>query len=151
VCKDRTDVRIRLPDRLLMARIMRIQRFGHNRISLFGGGKDLSETEWKSVFRQLVAAGFLNVDIGGKGGFKLNSSCRPVLKGEQRFQLRKDPVPLKSKAKSAIGKTGRSPKRRKAGDLRAFAGRALERLLLCAWQSPKNKGSRPTSYFMTRH
>ncbi len=75
----------------------RICRFGHDRISTFGIGTELSEREWKSVFRQLVAAGLLNIDIDGKGGFRLSALSRPVLKGEQKFELRKDPEPTKSK------------------------------------------------------
>jgi ATP-dependent DNA helicase RecQ len=82
----------------------RIRHFGHDTVSTFGIGKELTETEWKSVFRQLVAAGMLKVDIGGKGGFKLSPTCRPVLRGEKTFELRRDPVPLKNKAKLAIEK-----------------------------------------------
>ena len=49
----------------------RIKDFRHDKVSTFGIGKELTETEWKSVFRQLVAAGMLSVDIGGKGSLKL--------------------------------------------------------------------------------
>jgi ATP-dependent DNA helicase RecQ len=82
----------------------RIRHFGHDTVSTFGIGKELNETEWKSVFRQLVAAGMLKVDIGGKGGFKLSPTCRPLLRGEKTFMLRKDPVPVKGKAKLTIEK-----------------------------------------------
>lgn len=73
----------------------RIQHFGHDTVAEFGSGRELSETGWKSVFRQLVAAGLLSMDIEGKGGFKLTSKCGPLLKGEQTFELRKDPEPIK--------------------------------------------------------
>lgn len=75
----------------------RIRRFGHDRISTFGIGGELSEREWKSVFRQLVAAGLLCIDLDGKGGFRLSPLSRPVLRGEQNFEFRKDPVPTRSK------------------------------------------------------
>jgi ATP-dependent DNA helicase RecQ len=52
----------------------------------------LAEKEWKSVFRQMVAAGLLKVDIEGKGGFQLTPKSRPILKGEQKFLVRRDPV-----------------------------------------------------------
>jgi len=80
----------------------RIRHFGHDTVSTFGIGKELTETEWKSVFRQLVAAGMLKVDMGGKGGFKLSPTCRPILRGEKTFELRRDPVPVKKKSKLII-------------------------------------------------
>ncbi|MCX5814091.1 MAG: DNA helicase RecQ, partial [Proteobacteria bacterium] len=82
----------------------KIRHFGHDRVSTFGIGKELTETEWKSVLRQLVAAGMLKVDIGGKGGFQLSPVCRPVIRGEKVFELRRDPVPVRKKAKITIEK-----------------------------------------------
>jgi ATP-dependent DNA helicase RecQ len=73
----------------------RIRRFGHDRVSTFGIGKDLSEKQWRSVFRQLVAAGLLSVDMQGYGGLRLTETSRPVLRGEQPVRLRKDPTPAK--------------------------------------------------------
>lgn len=86
-----------LTDVLLGKDDERIRRFGHDQVSTFGIGTELSEGEWKSVFRQLVAAGLLSIDIDGKGGFRLSPLSRPVLRGEQKFELRKDPVSAKSK------------------------------------------------------
>ncbi len=86
-----------LTDVLLGKDDERIRRFGHDRVSTFGIGAELSEREWKSVFRQLVAASLLSIDIEGKGGFQLAPESRPVLRGERKIELRKDPVPVKSK------------------------------------------------------
>ncbi len=74
----------------------RMQRFGHKQLSTWGIGKDLSTTEWRSVFRQLVAQGLLSVDIEGFGGLKLTEKSRPVLRGEQPLQFRKDKKTQKS-------------------------------------------------------
>lgn len=79
-----------LIDVLLGKSIERIRSFGHDRLSVYGIGKELSAAEWKSVFRQLVAARFLKVDMGNKGGLRLTSRCRPVLTGKEEFLLRKD-------------------------------------------------------------
>jgi len=68
----------------------RIQGFGHDRLSVFGIGGDLDKTSWRSVFRQLVAAGLLRVDMAGHGGLQLTEAARPVLRGEQTLELRKD-------------------------------------------------------------
>lgn len=63
----------------------------HQRLSTFGIGKELDRNQWRSVFRQLVARGYLRVDAEGHGVLLLNDSCRAVLRGEESLQLRKDP------------------------------------------------------------
>ena len=88
-----------LSDVLLGKTAERILRFGHNRISTFGIGTELSKKEWASVFRQLVAAGFLQVDMEGKGGFFLPPGSRAILRGEQTVRFRRDPAPLKKERK----------------------------------------------------
>ena len=68
----------------------RIRHFGHHGLSTWGIGKELSKTEWKSVFRQLVALNLLMVDVDGHGGLHLGPGCREVLRGERRVDLRRD-------------------------------------------------------------
>jgi ATP-dependent DNA helicase RecQ len=89
-----------LIDVLLGKSADRIRRFGHDRISTFGIGTELSDPEWKSVFRQLVAAGHLKVDIEGKGGFQLTPKSRPIIKGEEKFFVRRDPIAVIRKISS---------------------------------------------------
>ena len=67
----------------------RIQRNGHDQISTFGIGKKFSVAEWRVVMRQLIAIGFLEIDIEHHGALRLTEKCRPVLRGEQSLQLRK--------------------------------------------------------------
>jgi len=73
----------------------KILRCRHDQVSTFGIGRELSHNEWTSVYRQLVAGGFLGADINRMGGFFLAPSSWPVLKGEQTVWLRKDPSPVK--------------------------------------------------------
>jgi ATP-dependent DNA helicase RecQ len=70
----------------------RIRRFGHDRVSTHGIGKELSAEQWKSVYRQLVAAGMISVDVEGHGALKLTDLSRPVLRGERSIRLRQDPA-----------------------------------------------------------
>ena len=70
-------------------------RFGHEQLSVWGIGGELNATQWRSVFRQLVAAGLLEVDVEGYGGLRLTEKARPVLRGEQPLHLRKDPKKAK--------------------------------------------------------
>ena len=67
----------------------RIQSNGHDKLSTFGIGKDMAVTEWKSLFRQLIALSYVNVDMERHGALCLTEKCRPVLAGKQRLQLRK--------------------------------------------------------------
>ena len=94
-CIYRTDQRFGvnyLIDVLLGKDGERIRRFGHDRISTFGIGQDLTADQWKSVYRQLVAAGLVAVDMEGHGALKLTEQSRPVLRGERRLSLRRDPA-----------------------------------------------------------
>ena len=71
----------------------RVERLGHDQISTFGIGSELTGKEWKSLFRQLIASGFISVDLEGYGGFMLTAKSKEILKGTQEFRLRKDPTP----------------------------------------------------------
>lgn len=66
----------------------RIQNNGHDALSTFGIGKDLSVAQWKQVFRQLIAQDYVVVDMSRHGALRLNDRCRPLLKGEQDIRLR---------------------------------------------------------------
>jgi len=68
----------------------RVASFGHDKLSTYGIGKHLGADEWRSVFRQLVARAFLDVDPEGFGGLRLGESCRGILRGEESIQLRRD-------------------------------------------------------------
>jgi ATP-dependent DNA helicase RecQ len=68
----------------------KVRNFGHERLTTYGIGQELSASEWRSVFRQLVAMGLLVVDIAGHGGLRLGPDCRDVLRGERRVQLRRE-------------------------------------------------------------
>ncbi|MDQ2076690.1 DNA helicase RecQ [Marinimicrobium sp. ABcell2] len=68
----------------------KILSLGHDRLSTYGIGRDLSAEEWRSIMRQLVAAGYLDVDPEGFGGLRLTEQCRPVLRGDQPVFLRRD-------------------------------------------------------------
>ncbi len=82
----------------------RIRQSGHQAVSTFGIGTDLSANEWKSVFRQLVANGYLRADPEGYGALQLTEECRPLLKGDKVVQLRKDPVVKQSGTRSTGAK-----------------------------------------------
>ena len=67
---------------------------------LDGIGKELSQSQWSSVYRQLVAGGFLESDIEAYGGLKLTEAAKPVLKGTQEVWLRRDAEPISKVSKA---------------------------------------------------
>ncbi|MDE2389300.1 MAG: DNA helicase RecQ, partial [Betaproteobacteria bacterium] len=67
----------------------RIKEWHHDRLSTFGIGKDLPESTWRAVFRQIVALGLLTVDSESHGALHLTEASRAVLKGQQTIQLRR--------------------------------------------------------------
>ncbi|OEC35368.1 ATP-dependent DNA helicase RecQ [Pseudomonas cuatrocienegasensis] len=71
----------------------KMRSLGHQHLAVFGVGKSLSDGEWRSLFRQLVARGLADVDLEGYGGLRLSDSCRPLLRGEVSLQLRRDLKP----------------------------------------------------------
>ena len=88
----------------------RIRRFGHDRLATFGIGADIDARQWRSVLRQLVARGLLQVDIDGYGGLKLTPAARPVLRGEEVVELRRDTLPAgAARRKRAPAAAGSGP------------------------------------------
>ena len=67
----------------------KMSQYGHDRLPTFGVGKDLDDKAWRSVFRQLVAAGLLQADLAEHGALKLTEAAKPVLKGEQTVEMRR--------------------------------------------------------------
>ncbi|MBC07489.1 DNA helicase RecQ [Thalassospira sp.] len=69
----------------------KIRQNGHDKLSVYAIGKDIAQPQWRSVFRQLLAMGYLQVDVEGHGGVYLTEESRPVLRGEKVVEMRKDP------------------------------------------------------------
>lgn len=67
----------------------KMRQWGHDRLPTFGVGSDLDERTWKSVFRQLAAAGLVHVDLSEHGALQLTEDARDVLKGQRSVQLRR--------------------------------------------------------------
>ena len=75
----------------------RIYQFAHHLLPTYGVGKDLDANQWRSVFRQLVARGYLRVDMDRFGALCLEEQCRGLLRGEESIQLRRDAAKSKGK------------------------------------------------------
>jgi len=83
----------------------RIKQFEHDSLSTYGIGKDTHEQEWRSLFRQLIAFGYVKSDVEGHGAIKLEEKSRPLLRGEIELILRKPALTKDSKKKKGKSKT----------------------------------------------
>lgn len=69
----------------------RVRKMRHDELSTYGIGNDLSEQDWRSVIRQLLARGLL-VAQGEYGTLALSEASAGVLRGETPVGLRRDVI-----------------------------------------------------------
>lgn len=80
-----------LIDILRGASTERIRQQGHEKLATYGIGNDLSDQDWRSVVRQLLARGIL-VAQGDYGTLAPGEQAAGVLRGETAVPLRKDTI-----------------------------------------------------------
>ena len=108
----------------------KVARFGHRRLPAFGSGADRGKNEWRSMIRQMVATGFLQIDIAGYGGLGITDKGRALLRGEGSFLYREDRVVAPSPTRKTRERTGTAePERMLNGDETALLN-ALKALRL---------------------
>ncbi|AOF52987.1 ATP-dependent DNA helicase RecQ [Rodentibacter caecimuris] len=77
----------------------------HDKLSVYGIGKDKSKEHWQSVIRQLIHLGFIQQVIGEfNTTLQLTENAKPVLKGEVPLELAMPRI-------SAISKMAHNPQR----------------------------------------
>ncbi|MFP6712730.1 MAG: DNA helicase RecQ [Rhodospirillales bacterium] len=91
-----------LIDVLRGANTEKIRSNGHDSLPTYGIGSEIDKNTWRSIIRQLVAAGYLKLDVEGYGGLSLTEKGQALLNGDQTFHYRKD----------VIKPSGRQKKRR---------------------------------------
>ncbi len=92
-----------LVDILRGASTERIRQQGHDKLSTYGLGADLTDQDWRSVIRQLLARGII-VAQGDYGVLAVGDEGSAVLRGESPVPLRRD----------VLGRAGGSARVRKA-------------------------------------
>ncbi len=84
----------------------KIRTFNHDRLPGYGVAKNIKKPEWQSIIRQLVAAGFLKIDVAGYGGLSLSEKGWDLFRGNTQFWYRQDVVKTKTKT-SRTSKTSK--------------------------------------------
>lgn len=65
----------------------KIQSYGHQRLSVYGLGKEHSQSYWQNVLYQLIHLGYLIQDITAHSSLRLTEKAKPILRGEQPLKL----------------------------------------------------------------
>lgn len=77
-----------------------IKRHHHDKVSTFNIGHAYNQSQWQSIYRQLIAANLLTIDLSGFGTLKLTKNSYPLLRGECTIAFRMDPEKPKKKTKN---------------------------------------------------
>ena len=108
----------------------KVAQFGHDKLSTFGIGADLSEQQWRGVLRQLIAIGAVRVDVDAFNTLQLTELARPVLRSEMRLMLRE------SLAEPRRSSTRKPASARAKAETAQLDAEGLQRLAaLKAWRS----------------
>jgi ATP-dependent DNA helicase RecQ len=95
----------------------RVRQHGHDELTTYGIGTDLSEQEWRGVVRQLLAQGLLAVGADGYGTLVITDASAAVLTGARTVMLRRE-----------VARPTRASKQKAGAELPADARPLFERL-----------------------
>ncbi|EKM5761443.1 ATP-dependent DNA helicase RecQ [Cronobacter turicensis] len=65
----------------------RIRELGHDKLKVYGIGRDQSQEHWVSVIRQLIHLGVVTQNIAQHSALQLTEAARPFLRGEAPLML----------------------------------------------------------------
>lgn len=100
---------VHIADSLMGKATPKITSFGHDQLPTFGIGKDRKVGEWRAIIRQLVAAGFLEIDADRFGGLTVTRLGHGLLKGQETLRLRTDMLTAGSSKQKSARKTRKQP------------------------------------------
>ncbi|KKP40338.1 MAG: ATP-dependent DNA helicase RecQ, ATP-dependent DNA helicase RecQ [Candidatus Peregrinibacteria bacterium GW2011_GWC2_33_13] len=66
----------------------KIKKFNHDKLSTFGIGKEVSEAQWKSIIRQVIILGFVDMDML-YSTLRTTPAANDILRGKRKIELRK--------------------------------------------------------------
>jgi ATP-dependent DNA helicase RecQ len=79
----------------------KVAQYAHDKLSTFGIGADLAETQWRGVLRQLIAKNMVRVDSEAFSTLELLPDARAVLRGEVSLMLREQSGGVARKKRSS--------------------------------------------------
>jgi len=70
----------------------KVRQRGHHTLPTFGVGKDMARGQWQAVYRQMMGRDLVRPDPSRHGAFRMTAAARPILRGEQPIELRRDTI-----------------------------------------------------------
>ncbi len=70
----------------------KVQQRGHDTLPTFGVGKEYSRNEWQAIFRQMMGFDLIRPDPERFGAFRMTENARPIVRDEQKIELRRDTI-----------------------------------------------------------
>ncbi|UEJ81532.1 DNA helicase RecQ [Brachybacterium halotolerans subsp. kimchii] len=117
----------------------------HQELSVWGIGEDLSEREWRTVLRQLLARRIVEA-VGEYGVLVPGEHAGPVLRGEVTVELAVDRSPAKAPRSRGAGRGGGGGAPRAAASLEPAQQEIFERLR--AWRTSVAKEKQIAPYMV---
>jgi ATP-dependent DNA helicase RecQ len=123
-------------DILLGKQTDKVSQHRHESLSVFGVGKELTDTQWRAVVRQLLAQGVLAVE-GDYGTLVFTPASEEVLYHGRQIRLRDDPARAAQPKAARAARTGTAAAAAAATELSAADTAVFEQLR--AWRAAAAK------------
>jgi len=68
----------------------KVRARGHDGLPTFGVGRDMDRKTWQAVFRQMLGRDLIRPDPARHGALRMTQAARPILRGEDSVELRRD-------------------------------------------------------------
>ncbi len=68
----------------------KVRARGHDALPTFGVGREFDRPAWQALFRQMAARDLVRPDTARHGALRMTDAARPVLRGEEPVELRRD-------------------------------------------------------------
>ena len=70
----------------------KVKEKGHDQLSTYAIGRDMSKPAWGAVFRQMMGRDLVRPDPDRFGALRMTDAARPILRGEAAITLRRDTI-----------------------------------------------------------
>ncbi|MHA6347542.1 DNA helicase RecQ [Roseivivax sp. CAU 1761] len=80
----------------------KISQRRHDELPTFGVGRELGRAQWQAVFRQMMGRDLVRPDPERHGALVMTEAARPVLRGEEGVELRRDTVAKAAERRPAV-------------------------------------------------
>ncbi|MBO9475971.1 DNA helicase RecQ [Shimia sp. R11_0] len=90
-----------LIDILLGNETDKVRERGHDALPTFGVGREYDKRQWQAVFRQMMGHDLVRPNPERHGALTMTERARPVLRDEERVELRRDTIRITSRRPAA--------------------------------------------------